>query len=33
MYSKTIIVQSVTENLCNDLFNQLSTYCNEYKIK
>ncbi len=33
MYSKMTVVQSVTENLCNNLFNQLSTYCNEYKMK
>ncbi len=33
MYSKTIVVQSATENLCNDLFNQLSAHCNEYEMR
>ena len=33
MYSETTVVQSATENLCNDLFNQLSAYCNEYEMK
>jgi len=33
MYSKTIVVQFAIENLCNNLFNQLLIYCNEYEIK
>ncbi len=33
MYSRTTVVQSATENLCSNLFNQLSAYCNEYEIK
>ncbi len=33
MYSKTIVVQSATKNLCNNLFDQLSIYCNEYEMK
>ncbi len=33
MYSRTSAVQFATENLCNNLFNQLSAYCDEYKMK
>ncbi len=33
MYSRTSAVQSATENLRSDLFNQLSAYCNEYEMK
>ncbi len=33
MYSRTTVVQSATENLRSDLFNQLSAYCNEYKMR
>ena len=33
MYSKMIVVQSATEDFHNDLFNQLSAYCNEYKMR
>ena len=33
MYSETTVVQSVTENLRSDLFNQLSAYCNEYEMR
>ncbi len=33
MYSETIVVQFATENLCSNLFNQLSAYCNEYKMR
>ena len=32
-YSKMTVVQSATENLRSDLFNQFSTYCNEYKMR
>ncbi len=33
MYSRTSAVQSVTENLRSDLFDQLSAYCNEYEMR
>ncbi len=33
MYSRMIVVQSATENFCNDLFNQLSAYYDEYRMK
>ncbi len=33
MYSEMIVVQSATENLCSDLFDQLSAYCNEYEMR
>ncbi len=33
MYSEMTVVQSATENLRSDLFNQLSAYCNEYEMK
>ncbi len=32
-YSETTVVQSATENLRSDLFNQLSAYCDEYEMK
>ncbi len=32
-YSRTSAVQSATENLRSDLFDQLSAYCNEYEMK
>ncbi len=33
MYSRMTVVQSVIKDLCNNLFNQLLAYCNEYKIR
>jgi len=33
MYSETIVVQSATENLRSNLFNQLSAYYDEYKMR
>ncbi len=33
MYSRMSAIQSATENLCSDLFNQLSAYYDEYEMK
>ncbi len=32
-YSETTVVQLATENLRSDIFDQLSTYCDEYEMR